>query len=48
MFNLKDIKWNKKTNWQGIQGWETVENIPLALKQQLGLKVIYQGNKIKK
>ncbi len=36
--NLKDIKWNKDTNWQGIQGWETVENIPPALKQQLGLK----------
>jgi uncharacterized protein YjbI with pentapeptide repeats len=46
--NLKDIKWNKKTNWQGIQGWETVENIPFALKQQLGLKVISQANKIKK
>jgi len=46
--NLKDIKWNKKTHWQGIQGWETVENIPFALKQQLGLKVISQANKIKK
>jgi uncharacterized protein YjbI with pentapeptide repeats len=46
--NLKDIKWNKKTNWQGIQGWETVENIPFALKQQLGLKVISQAKKIKK
>ncbi len=36
--NLKDIKWNKETNWKGIQGWETVKNIPPALKQQLGLK----------
>ncbi len=36
--NLKDIKWDKYTNWQGIQGWETVENIPPALQQQLGLK----------
>jgi Caspase domain/Pentapeptide repeats (8 copies) len=36
--NMQDIKWDKNTNWQGIQGWETVENIPPALKQQLGLK----------
>jgi uncharacterized protein YjbI with pentapeptide repeats len=36
--NLKDIAWNEKTNWQNIQGWELVENIPPALKQQLGLK----------
>lgn len=36
--NLSDIKWNEKTNWQGIQGWENVQGIPLALKQQLGLK----------
>ncbi|OUC14681.1 MAG: hypothetical protein B0A82_10115 [Alkalinema sp. CACIAM 70d] len=35
---LKNIKWDRETNWQGIQGWETVENIPPALKQQLGLK----------
>ena len=46
--NLKDIQWNEKTNWQGIQGWETVENIPLALKQQLGRKVILQANKRRK
>jgi hypothetical protein len=36
--NLKDIKWDEYTNWQGIQGWENVQNIPPALKQQLGLK----------
>jgi hypothetical protein len=36
--NLQNIKWSRETNWQGIQGWETVENIPPALKQQLGLK----------
>ncbi|MGI0494608.1 pentapeptide repeat-containing protein [Alkalinema pantanalense CENA528] len=35
--NLKDIYW-AQTNWNGIQGWESVENIPHALKQQLGLK----------
>ncbi len=36
--NLKDIKWNKDTRWQGIQGWDQVENIPPTLKQQLELK----------
>jgi hypothetical protein len=36
--NIKDITWDKNTNWKGIQGWGTVENIPPALKQQLGLK----------
>jgi hypothetical protein len=36
--SLKDIEWNKDTNWQGIQGWENVENIPPELKQQLELK----------
>ena len=36
--NLKDIKWDKNTNWKNIKGWETVENIPPALKQQLGLR----------
>ncbi len=36
--NLKSIRLSGTNNWQGIQGWETVENIPPALKQQLGLK----------
>jgi hypothetical protein len=36
--NLKDVQWNAQTNWQDIKGWETVENIPPALKQQLKLK----------
>jgi len=36
--NLKDIQWDEETNWQGIQGWENVENIPPALRQQLELK----------
>ena len=36
--NLKDIKWDENTIWPAIQRWETVENIPPALKQQLGLK----------
>lgn len=36
--NLSDIKWNEKTNWQGIQGWENLQGIPPALKQQLDLQ----------
>ena len=36
--DMKDIEWNEGTNWKGIQGWESVINIPLKLKQQLGLK----------
>jgi hypothetical protein len=36
--NLKDIKWNEDTQWQGITGWEQVENIPSALKQQLRVR----------
>jgi hypothetical protein len=36
--NLKDIKWHNGTNWLGIQGWENVDNILPALKQQLNLK----------
>jgi Pentapeptide repeats (8 copies) len=46
--NLKDIKWDKDTNWQGIQGWETVENIPPALQRQLGLKDKKEAGKEKK
>lgn len=36
--NLKDIAWSEITRWQGIKGWDQVENIPPALKQQLGLR----------
>lgn len=36
--NLKNIKWDKNTNWEGVRGWQCTENIPPALKQQLGLK----------
>nr|WP_211167614.1 pentapeptide repeat-containing protein [Pseudanabaena yagii] len=35
--NLKDIKWDKNTNWKGIEVWGTwdiVENIPPELKEQ--------------
>ncbi|KAM3094613.1 pentapeptide repeat-containing protein [Phormidesmis sp. 146-12] len=36
--NLEDVRWDDKTTWRDIQGWETVENIPPALKKQLNLK----------
>ncbi len=35
--NLENIKWGESTKWQGIEGWDEVQNIPPALKQQLGL-----------
>jgi len=41
--NLSDIEWNEKTNWRGIQGWENVQGIPPALKQQLELKYNTDG-----
>jgi uncharacterized protein YjbI with pentapeptide repeats len=36
--NFKNVKWDKYTQWQGIQGWDEVQNIPPALKKQLGLR----------
>lgn len=36
--NLADIDWNEETNWEGVRGLETAINIPIALKQQLGLE----------
>ncbi|MEB3191354.1 MAG: pentapeptide repeat-containing protein [Snowella sp.] len=35
--NLKDIRWDQETNWQGVKGLDTAKNVPDALKQQLGL-----------
>jgi uncharacterized protein YjbI with pentapeptide repeats len=35
--NMKNIRWNKDTNWKGIKGWENVKNIPPELKKQLNL-----------
>jgi hypothetical protein len=36
--NLENVKWNEGTQWQYIEGWEKVKNIPPKLKQQLGLR----------
>ncbi|MBD2079581.1 pentapeptide repeat-containing protein [Leptolyngbya sp. FACHB-17] len=36
--NLSGITWNEGTNWEGVQGLDTARNVPIALKQQLGLK----------
>ena len=36
--NLNNIQWDDKTNWDGVKGLETVENIPLNLKKKLGLR----------
>ncbi|BAU14642.1 pentapeptide repeat-containing protein [Leptolyngbya sp. NIES-3755] len=35
---LFNITWNEGTNWEGVQGLETAINVPIALKQQLGLE----------
>ena len=34
---LENITWNKWTRWNEIEGLETAQNVPIALKQQLGL-----------
>jgi Caspase domain/Pentapeptide repeats (8 copies) len=36
--DLKNVKWDEKTQWQDIQGWDKAKNIPPALKKQLGLR----------
>jgi hypothetical protein len=35
--DMKDIQWDKGTNWEGIAGWELVKNVPPELKKQLNL-----------
>ncbi|WP_190711088.1 pentapeptide repeat-containing protein [Leptolyngbya sp. FACHB-402] len=35
---LDNISWNEETNWEGVRGLETAINVPIALKQQLGLE----------
>jgi Pentapeptide repeats (8 copies) len=35
--NLSDVSWNNGTKWQKTLGLETAQNVPIALKQQLGL-----------
>ncbi|MBD1855609.1 MULTISPECIES: pentapeptide repeat-containing protein [Leptolyngbya] len=36
--NLSKINWNEETNWEEVHGLDTAQNIPIALKQQLGLE----------
>ncbi|MBE9009726.1 pentapeptide repeat-containing protein [Pseudanabaenaceae cyanobacterium LEGE 13415] len=36
--NFESIVWDNKTSWKEIRGLETAKNIPIALKQQLGLE----------
>ncbi|MEL7359371.1 MAG: pentapeptide repeat-containing protein [Cyanobacteria bacterium J06560_6] len=35
--NLSGIHFNENTNWENVRGLETAQNLPDALKQQLGL-----------
>jgi hypothetical protein len=35
--DLEAIDWDQETNWQGVKGLDTAQNVPEALKQQLGL-----------
>ncbi|MGA9377449.1 MAG: pentapeptide repeat-containing protein, partial [Phormidium sp.] len=35
--NLNNITWNEYTNWENVRGLETAENVPEALKKQLGI-----------
>jgi uncharacterized protein YjbI with pentapeptide repeats len=34
---LEGVQWDKDTKWDGINGWDTVKNIPPELKKQLNL-----------
>jgi hypothetical protein len=36
--DLESIAWNQDTDWKDVRGLETAENVPEALKQQLGLE----------
>ncbi|MBW4527870.1 MAG: pentapeptide repeat-containing protein [Phormidium tanganyikae FI6-MK23] len=36
--NLSNISWDEQTNWEGVQGLETAIDVPIELKQQLGLE----------
>ena len=35
--DLKNISWDESTQWDGVEDLETARNVPIALKQQLGL-----------
>ena len=36
--NMKDLKWDLHTSWDHVQGWENISNIPLLLKNKIGIK----------
>jgi uncharacterized protein YjbI with pentapeptide repeats len=36
--DLEDIIWDEKTRWKNVQGLETADNVPDALRQKLGLR----------
>jgi uncharacterized protein YjbI with pentapeptide repeats len=36
--DLEGITWNEDTYWEDVRGLETARNVPIALKQQLGLE----------
>ncbi|ACC81113.1 pentapeptide repeat-containing protein [Nostoc punctiforme] len=35
--NMEKMTWGKKQQWEGVRGLETAVNIPVALKEELGL-----------
>ncbi|HEY9698805.1 MAG TPA: pentapeptide repeat-containing protein [Trichocoleus sp.] len=42
--NMKDVQWDKDTNWEGVRGWRTAQNLPEALRQQLEEMERQQGD----
>jgi uncharacterized protein YjbI with pentapeptide repeats len=36
--NFNAIKWNSDTDWKNVEGLKTAMNVPMELKQQLGLE----------
>ncbi|MGB7247425.1 MAG: pentapeptide repeat-containing protein [Phormidesmis sp.] len=35
--DLENIRFNERTNWKGVEGLKTAKNVPVALKQRIGL-----------
>ncbi|MFN6518774.1 MAG: pentapeptide repeat-containing protein [Nostoc sp. CreGUA01] len=36
--NMEEMTWGQKQQWEGVRGLEKAVNVPLALKEELGLK----------
>ncbi len=36
--NMEEMTWGQKQQWESVRGLETAVNVPLALKEELGLK----------